>query len=47
VHGRSFTGLCSGTLARSCDFFAVEKVAAAVRADAEGAAWGAIKSLYR
>lgn len=47
VHGRSFTGLCSGTLARSCDFFAVEKVAAAVRADAEGATWGAIKSLYR
>lgn len=47
VHGRSYTGLCSGTLARICDYFAVEKIAAAVRADSEGSTWGAIKSLYR
>lgn len=46
VRGRSYTGLCDGTLALYCDFFAVEKIAVAASADADGSTWGAIKSLY-
>ncbi len=47
VFGRSFSGLCAGTLARPCSFIEVEKVVALSRAGVARIDWGIMKTIYR
>jgi hypothetical protein len=47
VFGRSFSGLCTGTLARPCSFIEVEKVVALSRTGVARIDWGMMKIIYR
>jgi hypothetical protein len=47
VIGKSFSGFCSGTLERPCNFMDVEKVAVLSRTGVAGVDWGALKTIYR
>jgi len=47
VYGKAFSGICSGTLARSCSYFEVEKIVALTRAGTLDITWGFVKGTYR
>ena len=47
VYGKSFSGLCSGTLARPCGYFDVLKIVPFTLAGTAVVSWGLVKSIYR
>jgi hypothetical protein len=47
VYGKSFSGLCSGTVARPCGYFDVRKLVPLTRTGVAGVDWGFVKSIYR
>jgi len=47
VYGKSFSGICQGTLARPCAFYDVEKIVALSSTGAADVDWGSIKMIYR
>jgi hypothetical protein len=47
VYGKSFSGLCSGTLARPCSYFDVRKIVPLARTGVAAIDWGILKSIYR
>jgi hypothetical protein len=47
VYGRSFSGICTGTLARPCSYFDVRKIVPLTRAGTITVDWGSVKMIYR
>jgi hypothetical protein len=47
VYGRSFSGLCTGTLARPCSYFDVRKIVPFTRTGTIAVDWGSVKMIYR
>jgi len=47
VQGRSYSGLCSGTLARPCSYVDVRKVVSLTSTGVEHVDWGTVKTTYR
>jgi len=47
VYGKSFSGLCSGTVARPCSYFDVRKIVPFTRTGVAAIDWGMLKAIYR
>lgn len=47
VQGRSYSGLCSGTLARPCSYVNVRTIVSLTSAGVEHLDWGTVKTMYR
>jgi hypothetical protein len=47
VYGKSFSGLCSGTVARPCSYFDVRKIVPFTRTEVVAVDWGFVKSICR
>ncbi|MFA4948853.1 MAG: hypothetical protein WC674_10165, partial [Candidatus Krumholzibacteriia bacterium] len=47
VYGKSFSDLCSGTLARPCSYFDVRKIVPFTSTGIAVVDWGFVKSIYR
>jgi hypothetical protein len=47
VCGKSFSGICSGTLALPCSYFDVRKIVPFARAGTLSVDWGSLKTIYR
>jgi hypothetical protein len=47
VYGKSFSVICSGTVARPCSYFDVRKIVPFARTGVVDVDWGILKSIYR